>query len=67
MIKIQDNTYFSDNRNDMDLQMIFKFLKNTYWAKSRSFEEQKLAIESSLNFGLFKNNHKDSFCVANCS
>lgn len=61
MIKIKNNVYFSDDRSDMDLHVIFKFLKNSYWAKSRSFEEQKLAIENSLNFGLFKNETQIAF------
>lgn len=61
MIKLKDNIYFSDDRSDMDLELIFNFLKNSYWAKSRSFEEQKLAIENSLNFGLFKNNKQIAF------
>lgn len=61
MIKIQDKIYFSDNRNDMDLQLIFNVLKNSYWASSRTFEEQKLAIENTLCFGLFKNNKQIAF------
>mgnify|MGYP000265312929 FL=1 len=61
MIKIQDNIYISYDRNDMDLRLIFNVLKNSYWANSRTFEEQKLAIENTLSFGLFKNNKQIAF------
>jgi len=55
MIKIKDDLYFSSNQEDMDLDVIFTFLKNSYWGSLRTFEEQKIAIENSINFGLFKN------------
>ncbi len=61
MIKIQEGVYFSDNPKDMDLQLVFNVLKNSYWANSRTFEEQKLAIENTLSFGLFKNNKQIAF------
>jgi GNAT superfamily N-acetyltransferase len=55
MIKINDTIYFSANTEDMDLDMIFTFVKNSYWGALRSYEEQKIALENSINFGLFKN------------
>lgn len=54
MIKVNDDIYFSANTEDMDLDMIFDFVKNSYWGALRSYEEQKIALENSINFGLFK-------------
>lgn len=38
----------------MDLDLIFDFIKNSYWGKLRTYEEQKIALENTLNFGLFQ-------------
>lgn len=54
MIKIQDDLYFSSDNEDMDFEMIFDFLKGSYWGNTRTFEEQKLACDNSINLGLFK-------------
>ena len=61
MIKIKDNIYFSDDRNDMDLELIFKFLKKSYWGNLRTYKEQETAIKNSLNFGLFKEGKQIAF------
>lgn len=61
MIKIKDNLYFSTDKKKMDLELIYKFIKKTYWGNYRTFEEQKKAIESTLNFGLFKNGKQIAF------
>ncbi|WP_339663470.1 GNAT family N-acetyltransferase [uncultured Polaribacter sp.] len=61
MIKIMDDLYFSSDRNDMDLGLIFNFLKKTYWGNLRTLEEQKKANENTLNFGLFKNGKQIAF------
>jgi N-acetylglutamate synthase-like GNAT family acetyltransferase len=61
MIKIKDDLFFSDNRKDMDIDLIFSFLKKTYWGGLRTFEEQKKANENTLNFGLFKNGNQIAF------
>lgn len=55
MIKVKDDIYFSANTEDMNLDMIFTFVKNSYWGTLRSYDEQKIAQENSINFGLFKN------------
>jgi N-acetylglutamate synthase-like GNAT family acetyltransferase len=54
MIKLQDNLYYSTQQSDMDLDCIFNFIKNSYWGTLRTYEEQKIALEHTLNFGLFK-------------
>ncbi|SEC86706.1 Acetyltransferase (GNAT) domain-containing protein [Tenacibaculum sp. MAR_2009_124] len=53
MIKIKDGIYFSSSYDDMDIHMIYKFIKESYWGKRRTFEEQKTALENTMNFGLF--------------
>ena len=53
MIKIQDDLFYSTEQNDMDLDLIFDFIKNSYWGNLRTYEEQKIALENTLNFGLF--------------
>lgn len=54
MIKVNKELYFSTNNSDMDLDVIFAFLKNSYWGSLRTYEEQKIALENSINFALFK-------------
>ncbi|MDP5107035.1 MAG: GNAT family N-acetyltransferase [Polaribacter sp.] len=56
-----DDLFFSSDRNDMDLGLIFNFLKKTYWGNLRTLEEQKKANENTLNFGLFKNGKQIAF------
>lgn len=54
MIRITEDVYFSSDTKDMDLDIIFTFVKNSYWGSVRTYEEQKIALENSINFGLFK-------------
>jgi len=54
MNKLDQDIFYSTDRDDMDLDAIFNFIKNSYWGNLRTFEEQKIAIDYSLNFGLFK-------------
>ncbi|MDO5971642.1 GNAT family N-acetyltransferase [Flavivirga aquimarina] len=53
MVALENNIYFSSQTKDMDLNLICNFIKNSYWGSSRTFEEQKMAIENTINFGLF--------------
>ncbi|WP_408031912.1 GNAT family N-acetyltransferase [Tenacibaculum xiamenense] len=61
MIKIKDDLLFSTSHSDMDLDMIYGFIKESYWGQGRTFEEQKKAIENTLNFGLFHNEKQIAF------
>ena len=61
MIKIKEDIYFSSERKDMNLEVIFEFVKNSYWGALRTFEEQKLSMENSMNFGLFKNGNQIAY------
>jgi len=43
------------------MELIYHFIHNSYWGKSRTFDEQKKAVENTLNFGLFHNNKQIAF------
>ncbi|WP_055435661.1 GNAT family N-acetyltransferase [Lacinutrix algicola] len=53
MIEIKKDIYFSSNREDMDFNIIYSFIKNTYWGTLRTEEEQQIAMDNTINFGLF--------------
>ena len=53
MIKIKENILFSSNKDDMDFELIYSFIKSSYWGNLRTREEQQLAMENTINFGLF--------------
>ena len=61
MIEVQKDIYFSADKKDMDLDLIFEFISNSYWGNTRTFEEQEKAIENTLNFGLFHNGKQIAF------
>lgn len=44
----------STNKNELQIDVIHKFLsEDSYWAKERSLEKTKIAIENSLCFGVY--------------
>ena len=61
MNRLEEKIYYSTEREDMDMNLIFDFIKNSYWGNLRTFEEQKTAIDHSLNFGLFKNEQQIAY------
>lgn len=61
MVALEDNIYFSSDFDDMDLELIYTFVKNSYWGESRTFEEQKIASENTINFGLFHNENQIAY------
>ncbi|WP_298536168.1 GNAT family N-acetyltransferase [uncultured Algibacter sp.] len=61
MTEITKGIYLSSNFNDMDLPLIYEFVKNSYWGESRTFKEQKKASKNTINFGLFKNNQQIAY------
>lgn len=62
MIELQNTIYFSSKTEDMDLQAIFMFVKNAYWGQSRTIEQQHIALQNSINFGIF--HHKKQIAYA---
>lgn len=61
MIEIHEDIFFSSDKKDMDIDLIFNIIKNSYWGKSRTFDEQKKAVENTLNFGLFHKGKQIAF------
>jgi len=61
MIEVKKDIYFSSKTEDMDLDMIFNFVKNSYWGHLRTYEEQEIALHNSINFGLFQNNQQIAY------
>ena len=52
----------STDRSSLDLAFIHDFLSNkAYWAKGRSFDVVKRAIENSLSFGVFDGSKQIGF------
>lgn len=61
MTKIEGDIYFSFETKDMDFNLIYKFIKNSYWGSSRTKEEQEIAMKNTFNFGLFHDNQQIAY------
>lgn len=61
MTELKKDIFFSSLKEDMNLDLIYEFLKNSYWGNSRSFEQQKKASENTINFGLFQNDKQIAY------
>ena len=42
----------STNKSNLQIDVIHRFLTETYWAKGRTIEEVETTIENSLCFGV---------------
>lgn len=51
----------STDKNKLQIEVIHEFLTTTYWAKGRTIEAVKIAIENSLCFGVYINNQQIGF------
>lgn len=51
----------STDTSKLQLEVIHSFLKESYWAKDRTFEEVTQTIENSICFGMYKNNKQIGF------
>ena len=61
MTELENDILFSSLNEDMDLDTIFNFVKNSYWGRSRTIEEQQIAVDNSINFGLFFNGNQIAY------
>ncbi len=43
----------SDDKSKLDIEMIYKFLTTSYWAKGRTLQEVKKSIEHTHCFGVY--------------
>ena len=55
MVEVKNGVFFSSEIEDMDFEMIYSFIKASYWGNLRTKEEQRIANDNSINFGLFHN------------
>lgn len=55
MIKI------STDKSKLQIDVIYKFLTKTYWAKGRTIEEVRTTIDNSFCFGVYLNNKQIGF------
>lgn len=62
MIEIKEDIFFSSSKDDMDFEMIFAFIKSSYWGNTRTKEEQRMAMDNTINFGIF--HHKKQIAYA---
>lgn len=61
MIELKKDIYFSSLREDMDFDMIYHFIKTSYWGLLRTKEEQRQAMDNTINFGLYHNNKQIAY------
>jgi GNAT superfamily N-acetyltransferase len=58
----RDEYTISTDKERLNVSLIHNFLSNSaYWAKGRSLEVVKRAIENSLNFGVYKDGEQIGF------
>ena len=58
----KDEFTISIDRSRLDMGVIHKFLsENSYWARERSIEQTKTAIENSICFGLYDGDKQIGF------
>ncbi len=51
----------SNQKEKLDIDFIFQFLTNSYWAKNRTKEEIKISIEHSVCFGVYIDDQQIGF------
>ncbi len=58
---IQENFVISTDKSLLDLEMIYNFLKESYWAKNRTYNQVLESIQNSICFGLYEDNKQIGF------
>ena len=54
--------FISTDPNQLDLRLIHDFISNqSYWGQGRKLETVQLALDNSLNFGVYKNDEQVGF------
>ncbi|GAL13327.1 histone acetyltransferase HPA2 and related acetyltransferases [Vibrio astriarenae] len=53
-----DGYKISTDSNDLDLDVVFEFISNSYWAKGIPRERVEKSIQHSLCFGVYDENNK---------
>jgi GNAT superfamily N-acetyltransferase len=50
----KDNFIISTDKEKLDIEMIYRFLSQSYWASNRTLDEVKESIKHSLCFGVYQ-------------
>ena len=61
MIEVKKDIFFSSKLEDMEFDVVFDFIKDSYWGNTRKKKEQRKAMQHSLNFGLFYQNQQIAY------
>ena len=57
-----ENLEISTDKSKLDIDVIHKFLvEDSYWSKTRTFEQTKTAIENSICFGVYDEGRQVGF------
>lgn len=57
----KNNFTLSTDKTKLDFDVIYNFLKNSYWAKNTTRDKVALSIKHSLCFGLYAGEHQIGF------
>ncbi len=58
---IRDSFEISTDKSKLNLEVIFQFLKESYWANDRTYSQVANSIQNSFCFGLYENNIQVGF------
>lgn len=50
----KDNFIISTDKEKLDIEMIYQFLSQSYWASHRTLDQIKESIKNSLCFGIYQ-------------
>jgi GNAT superfamily N-acetyltransferase len=57
----KDNFILSMDKTKLDVEIIYQFLTDSYWAKGRTLDEVIFSIKNSICFGLYDGNQQIGF------
>lgn len=58
---MENNIEISKDKSKLEIEVIYEFLKTTYWANTRTRKEVEETIKNSDCFGLYLNNKQIGF------
>ena len=61
MKNTEDEVEFSTDKSKLDIELIYNFLTNSYWAKGRTREAVIKSMQNSICFGIYINDKQVGF------
>ena len=61
---IQGDYRLTDDKSQLDLDVVYRWLSETYWAKDRPKSMLETSVENSLCLGMFEGTRQIGFCRA---